>query len=114
MVRPFVFSSFGCRMMYALYALQCAPSIAHIHCVFVCIFVCLFTYIYIYIYIYIFLLEKKMLLQMAYWFFLGRAGRFGSKFPDGEVTCMDVNDLPLLHSSLKSPSPVLEVIAQSK
>ncbi|RVX22370.1 ATP-dependent RNA helicase SUV3, mitochondrial [Vitis vinifera] len=45
---------------------------------------------------------------MAYWFFLGRAGRFGSKFPDGEVTCMNVKDLPLLHSSLKSPSPVLE------
>lgn len=38
----------------------------------------------------------------------GRAGRFGSKFPDGEVTCMNVKDLPLLHSSLKSPSPVLE------
>lgn len=38
----------------------------------------------------------------------GRAGRFGSKFPDGEVTCMNVKDLPLLHSSLKSLSPVLE------
>ncbi|XP_057959678.1 ATP-dependent RNA helicase SUV3, mitochondrial isoform X2 [Malania oleifera] len=38
----------------------------------------------------------------------GRAGRYGSKFPVGEVTCIDVEDLPLLHSSLKSPSPTLE------
>ncbi|KAJ0981669.1 hypothetical protein J5N97_009924 [Dioscorea zingiberensis] len=38
----------------------------------------------------------------------GRAGRFGSKFPVGEVTCIDGEDLPLLHSSLRSPSPVLE------
>ncbi|XP_010256133.1 PREDICTED: ATP-dependent RNA helicase SUV3, mitochondrial isoform X6 [Nelumbo nucifera] len=38
----------------------------------------------------------------------GRAGRFGSKFPCGEVTCIDAEDLPLLHSSLKSPSPDLE------
>ncbi|XP_062169524.1 DExH-box ATP-dependent RNA helicase DExH16, mitochondrial isoform X2 [Alnus glutinosa] len=38
----------------------------------------------------------------------GRAGRYGSKFPVGEVTCIDAEDLPLLHSSLKSPSPTLE------
>ncbi|XP_058106190.1 ATP-dependent RNA helicase SUV3, mitochondrial isoform X6 [Magnolia sinica] len=38
----------------------------------------------------------------------GRAGRYGSKFPFGEVTCIDAEDLPLLHSSLESPSPVLE------
>lgn len=37
----------------------------------------------------------------------GRAGRYGSKFPDGEVTCLDAEDLPLLHSSLESPSPDL-------
>ncbi|KAL5541522.1 hypothetical protein UlMin_009232 [Ulmus minor] len=38
----------------------------------------------------------------------GRAGRYGSKYPVGEVTCMDREDLPLLHSALKSPSPLLE------
>ncbi|KAK0608891.1 hypothetical protein LWI29_037612 [Acer saccharum] len=38
----------------------------------------------------------------------GRAGRYGSHFPVGEVTCLDPEDLPLLHSSLKSPSPTLE------
>lgn len=38
----------------------------------------------------------------------GRAGRYGSKFPVGEVTCLKAADLPLLHSSLKSPSPVIE------
>ncbi|GAB4843349.1 RNA helicase [Ancistrocladus abbreviatus] len=38
----------------------------------------------------------------------GRAGRYGSKFPHGEVTCLDAEDLPLLHSSLHSPSPDLE------
>lgn len=38
----------------------------------------------------------------------GRAGRYGSKFPVGDVTCLAHRDLPLLHSSLKSPSPVLE------
>ncbi|KAM0944088.1 putative RNA helicase [Dioscorea sansibarensis] len=38
----------------------------------------------------------------------GRAGRFGSKYPVGEVTCLHEGDLPLLHSSLASPSPVLE------
>ncbi|XP_010532567.1 PREDICTED: DExH-box ATP-dependent RNA helicase DExH16, mitochondrial isoform X1 [Tarenaya hassleriana] len=38
----------------------------------------------------------------------GRAGRYGSKFPVGEVTCLRRDDLPLLHSSLKSPSPLLE------
>ncbi|CAH8276649.1 unnamed protein product [Arabidopsis lyrata] len=38
----------------------------------------------------------------------GRAGRFRSKFPIGEVTCLHKEDLPLLHSSLKSPSPLLE------
>uniref|UniRef100_A0A803MQV1 RNA helicase n=1 Tax=Chenopodium quinoa TaxID=63459 RepID=A0A803MQV1_CHEQI len=38
----------------------------------------------------------------------GRAGRFGSKYPVGEVTCLNGEDLPLLHSSLNSPSPDLE------
>lgn len=38
----------------------------------------------------------------------GRAGRYGSRFPVGEVTCLDAEDLPLLHSSLTSPSPILE------
>ncbi|KAJ4722507.1 ATP-dependent RNA helicase mitochondrial-like [Melia azedarach] len=38
----------------------------------------------------------------------GRAGRYGSKFPVGEVTCLDSEDLPLLHASLKAPSPTLE------
>lgn len=41
---------------------------------------------------------------------IGRAGRYGSKFPVGEVTCIDADDLPLLHSSLEAPSPVLEVM----
>lgn len=40
---------------------------------------------------------------------VGRAGRYGSKFPIGEVTCLDAEDLPLLQSSLNSPSPALEV-----
>ncbi|KAG4185266.1 hypothetical protein ERO13_A09G217900v2 [Gossypium hirsutum] len=38
----------------------------------------------------------------------GRAGRYGSKYPMGEVTCLDAEDLPLLHSSLKSASPTLQ------
>lgn len=38
----------------------------------------------------------------------GRAGRYRSKFPVGEVTCLDSEDLPLLHSSLSSPSPIIE------
>lgn len=38
----------------------------------------------------------------------GRAGRYGSMFPNGEVTCMSGYDLPLLHSSLNAPSPCLE------
>ncbi|XP_021692039.2 DExH-box ATP-dependent RNA helicase DExH16, mitochondrial isoform X2 [Hevea brasiliensis] len=38
----------------------------------------------------------------------GRAGRYGSKFPVGEVTCLHADDLPLLLSSLESPSPILE------
>ncbi|KAK9182637.1 hypothetical protein WN944_025782 [Citrus x changshan-huyou] len=38
----------------------------------------------------------------------GRAGRYGSKFPVGEVTCLDSEDLPLLHKSLLEPSPMLE------
>lgn len=40
---------------------------------------------------------------------VGRAGRYKSKYPDGEVTCLDSEDLPLLHSALNSPSPTLEV-----
>lgn len=38
----------------------------------------------------------------------GRAGRYGSKFPVGEVTCLDAEDLPLLHSSLAASSPIIE------
>ncbi|XAR57268.1 RNA helicase [Bertholletia excelsa] len=38
----------------------------------------------------------------------GRAGRYGSQFSVGEVTCLHAKDLSLLHSSLESPSPVLE------
>ncbi|XP_004247583.2 ATP-dependent RNA helicase SUV3, mitochondrial isoform X1 [Solanum lycopersicum] len=38
----------------------------------------------------------------------GRAGRYKSNFPVGEVTCLNADDLPLLHSSLDHPSPVLE------
>ncbi|KAL3642002.1 RNA helicase [Castilleja foliolosa] len=38
----------------------------------------------------------------------GRAGRYKSKFPVGEVTCLDRNDIPLLLSSLSSPSPTIE------
>ncbi|CAN6303573.1 unnamed protein product [Urochloa humidicola] len=38
----------------------------------------------------------------------GRAGRYGSKFPVGEVTCLDGKDLQLLHSAMKSPSPIIE------
>lgn len=38
----------------------------------------------------------------------GRAGRYGSMFPNGEVTCMSGDDLPLLHASLNAPSPCLE------
>lgn len=45
---------------------------------------------------------------------LGRAGRYGSDFPVGEVTCLHADDLPLLHSSLKSPSPILEVMYMNK
>ncbi|XP_016169302.1 DExH-box ATP-dependent RNA helicase DExH16, mitochondrial-like isoform X1 [Arachis ipaensis] len=38
----------------------------------------------------------------------GRAGRYRSNFSVGEVTCIDAEDLPLLHSSLNSPSPTLK------
>ncbi|CAA2969891.1 Hypothetical predicted protein [Olea europaea subsp. europaea] len=38
----------------------------------------------------------------------GRAGRYRSKFPVGEVTCLDAEDLPLLNSSLSSSSPIIE------
>lgn len=38
----------------------------------------------------------------------GRAGRYGSKYPVGEVTCLYSEDLPLLHSALESPSPILQ------
>lgn len=44
---------------------------------------------------------------------LGRAGRYGSKYPVGEVTCIHADDLPLLHSSINAPSPTLEVIVLS-
>ena len=43
-------------------------------------------------------------------FIAGRAGRYGSTYPVGEVTCLNADDLSLLHSSLESPSPTLEVI----
>ncbi|XAR59319.1 RNA helicase [Bertholletia excelsa] len=38
----------------------------------------------------------------------GRAGRYASQFSVGEVTCLHANDMPLLHSSLESPSPTLK------
>ncbi|PKI52424.1 ATP-dependent RNA helicase SUV3, mitochondrial-like isoform X1 [Punica granatum] len=38
----------------------------------------------------------------------GRAGRYGSKYPVGEVTCIDADDLPLLHSAINAPSPTIE------
>ncbi|KAB2625445.1 ATP-dependent RNA helicase SUPV3L1 [Pyrus ussuriensis x Pyrus communis] len=37
-----------------------------------------------------------------------RARRYGSKFPVGEVTCLNADDLSLLHSSLESQSPTFE------
>uniref|UniRef100_A0A164T4J5 Suv3 C-terminal domain-containing protein n=1 Tax=Daucus carota subsp. sativus TaxID=79200 RepID=A0A164T4J5_DAUCS len=45
---------------------------------------------------------------MFFFFLVGRAGRYGSRFPVGEVTCLDSHDLPLLHSSLNAPSPILK------
>jgi hypothetical protein len=33
-------------------------------------------------------------------FCVGRVGRYGSKFLEGAVTCLDKEDLPLLHHSL--------------
>lgn len=38
----------------------------------------------------------------------GRAGRYGSKFPVGEVTCLDGEDLPIIQSALNAPSPTIE------
>ncbi|KAK9083755.1 hypothetical protein Scep_030226 [Stephania cephalantha] len=38
----------------------------------------------------------------------GRAGRYGSRFPNGEVTCLNKEDLPSIHSALESSSPFLE------
>ncbi|KAH8943386.1 hypothetical protein BDL97_13G049000 [Sphagnum fallax] len=38
----------------------------------------------------------------------GRAGRYGSKFPEGAVTCLDKEDLPLLHHSLATLTCPLE------
>ncbi|GLT78559.1 hypothetical protein SLA2020_500900 [Shorea laevis] len=40
----------------------------------------------------------------------GRAGRYGSKFPVGEVTCLRADDLPLLHSSLTALPPIIELM----
>ncbi|KAJ7528222.1 hypothetical protein O6H91_16G090200 [Diphasiastrum complanatum] len=34
----------------------------------------------------------------------GRAGRYGSSFQKGEVTCLDLYDLPRLHNSIAAPS----------
>ncbi len=42
-------------------------------------------------------------------FCVGRAGRYGSKFPEGAVTCLDKEDLPLLHHSLATLTCPLEV-----
>ncbi|KAJ7528220.1 hypothetical protein O6H91_16G090200 [Diphasiastrum complanatum] len=40
----------------------------------------------------------------------GRAGRYGSSFQKGEVTCLDLYDLPRLHNSIAAPSvPIKEV-----
>lgn len=30
----------------------------------------------------------------------GRAGRYNSRFPEGEVTCLADDDMPYLHSAL--------------
>lgn len=38
----------------------------------------------------------------------GRAGRYGSLFPNGEVTCLLERDLPLIHSALKATTPSLK------
>ncbi|GKV17780.1 hypothetical protein SLEP1_g28241 [Rubroshorea leprosula] len=43
----------------------------------------------------------------------GRAGRCGSKFPVAEVNFLHADDLPLLHSSLTSLSPILDMMALS-
>lgn len=59
----------------------------------------------------VFLPQFKCAHFMCFNLFAGRAGRYGSKFPVGEVTCLRAQDLPLLHSSLKSPSPIIEVIS---
>ncbi|CAN0899444.1 DExH-box ATP-dependent RNA helicase DExH16, mitochondrial [Linum grandiflorum] len=37
-----------------------------------------------------------------------RANRYGSKFHIGDNTCFDGYDVPLLHSALQSPSPLIE------
>lgn len=38
----------------------------------------------------------------------GRAGRYGSRFPEGEVTCLKEEDLPLLYESLEAPTIPVE------
>jgi hypothetical protein len=43
-------------------------------------------------------------------FCAGQAGRYGSKFPEGAVTCLDKEDLPLLHHSLTDLTRPLEVM----
>jgi hypothetical protein len=43
-------------------------------------------------------------------FCVGWAGRYGSKFPEGAVTCLDKEDLPLLHHSLTALTRPLEVM----
>jgi hypothetical protein len=43
-------------------------------------------------------------------FCVGRAGRYGSKFLEGAVTCLDKEDLPLLHNSLTDLTHPLEVM----
>ncbi len=43
-------------------------------------------------------------------FCVGQVGRYGSKFPEGAVTCLDKEDLPLLHHSLTVLTRPLEVM----
>lgn len=38
----------------------------------------------------------------------GRAGRYRSRFPEGEVTCLKEGDLPLLHESLEAPTVLVK------
>ncbi|XP_062018545.1 uncharacterized protein LOC133735150 isoform X2 [Rosa rugosa] len=60
---------------------------------------------------------KSMLASSPHWILTlspRRVGRYESRFPVGEVTCLDSADLPLLHSSLKSPSVTLETTLEDR